>query len=177
MKPGSVMEEFNVDAFHESMMEYKNQPGKGVIIEAYRGLMDYFNGLRGYFQKKYSELSVSGSVYYGFMDMTYFTVIPESFKRRKLKVAIVFLHEAFRFEVWLSGANKSVQAEYWNLVRERRWNQYHIPSTTKGADSIIEYIVVDKPDFRDLDTLTAEIERGPLKVIDDVENFLASQES
>ena len=173
MKLGSVMEEVNVDAFHESMMEYKNQLANGVIIEAYRGLMDYFNGLRVYFQKKYPEFSVSGSVYYGFMDMTYFAVFPESFKRRKLKVAIVFLHEAFRFEVWLSAANKTVQTEYWNLVRERGWKKYRIPSTTKGVDSILEYIVVDEPDFRDLDAVTGQIERGTLKFISDVESFLA----
>ena len=175
MKPGSVLEEFNVDAFHEAMMEYRSQLAKGAIIAAYRGLMDYFNGLRGYFQKKYPKVSVSGSVYYGFMDMTYFAVFPESLKRRKLKVAIVFLHEAFRFEVWLSAANKAVQAEYWNLVRERGWKKYRIPSTTKGVDSIIEHIVVDKPDFRDLDSLTEQIESGTLIFIDDDENFLSQQ--
>ena len=164
-----------MDAFHESMMEYKDQLTKGAIVSAYRGLMEYFNGLRVFFQKKYPAFSVSGSVYYGFMDMTYFAVFPESLKRRKLKVAIVFLHEAFRFEVWLSGANKNVQTEYWKLVQEKEWNQYRIPSTTKGVDSIIEHIVVDNPDFSDLDAVTEQIERGTLKFIADVENFLSKQ--
>ena len=169
------MEEFDVDAFHESMMEYKDQLTKGAIVSAYRGLMEYFNGLRVFFQKKYPAFSVSGSVYYGFMDMTYFAVFPESLKRRKLKIAVVFLHEVFRFEVWLSAANKTVQTEYWNLVRERGWKKYRIPSTTKGFDSIIEHIVVDNPDFRNLDAVTEQIERGTLKFIDDVENFLSKQ--
>jgi hypothetical protein len=171
-----VKEEFDVDAFHESMMEYKEQLTKGAIVSAYRGLMDYFNGLRVFFQKKYPAFSVSGSVYYGFMDMTYFAIVPESLKRRKLKVAIVFLHEAFRFETWLSGANRTVQREYWKLVKEKKWEEYRIPSPAKGVDSILEYIVADSPDFRDLDTLTKQIERGTLKFIDDVEKFLATQE-
>ena len=59
--------------FHESMLEYKRQLEKGVIQEAYRGFMTYFNSLRTYFNKTYHEHSVSGSIYYGYMDMTYFS--------------------------------------------------------------------------------------------------------
>jgi hypothetical protein len=90
-----------------------------------------------------------------------------------LKVAIVFIHDTFRFEVWLAGYNKQVQTKYWKLVKESDWNKYHIPLTTKGVDSIIEYILVENPDFSDLDTLTKQIERGTLKFIKDVENFLS----
>ena len=147
---------------------------KGTIIEAYRGLMEFFNGLRIHFRNKYPDFPVSGSIYYGFMDMTYFSIFPKSLKRRKLKIAIVFLHEAFRFEVWLSGQNKSVQAKYMNLIRESGWKKYHIPSTTKGVDSIIEHILVDDPDFSDLEVLTKLIERGTMKFTKDVENFLST---
>ncbi len=167
------MEEFVMASFHEQMMEYRRQLAKGSIIEAYRGLMDYFNRLRGYFQKQYPEYGVSGSVYYGFMDMTYFALFPESLKHRKLKIAIVFLHEEFRFDVWLSGSNRKVQTEYWKVVQEREWDEYRIPIIAKGVDSILEYVVVENPDFRDFDALTQQIERGTLKFIDDVENFLS----
>ena len=159
-------------SFPEAMNEYRKQMEKGVIIDAYRGLMDYFNKLRVYFQKKYPEYGVSGSVYYGFMDMTYFALFPDTLKRRKLKIAIVFLHEAFRFEVWLSAANKTVQTKYWTLVRESGWKKYRIPSTTKGVDSIIEHVAVDPPDFRDSDALTQQIERAVLTFIEDVESVL-----
>ena len=106
------------------------------------------------------------------MDMTYFSIFPKTLKDRKLKIAIVFLHETFRFEVWLAGVNKQVQTKYWKLIKESDWNKYHIVSTTKGADSIIEYVLVDNPDFSDLDTLTKQIEREALKFIKDVERFL-----
>ena len=86
--------------------------------------------------------------------MTYFSFFPKSIKLRKLKIAIVFIHDAFRFEVWLAGYNKQVQSKYWKLFKESDWNKYHIVSTTKGVDSIIEYILVDNPDFSDLATLT-----------------------
>ena len=93
-----TMAELNMGSFHEYMGEYRKQLEKGAIKAAYRGLMEYFNALRLHFKNKYPDYVVSGSVYHGYMDMTYFSFFPKSLKRRKLKVAIVFLHEAFRFE-------------------------------------------------------------------------------
>jgi hypothetical protein len=90
-----------------------------------------------------------------------------------LKIAIVFIHDKCRFEVWLGGYNKQVQTEYWNLVKDSGWNQYRVPLTIKGIDSIIEYNLVNNPDFSDLDTLTKQIESGTLKFIKDVETFLS----
>ena len=105
--------------------------------------------------------------------MTYFALFPESLKRRKLKIAIVFLHEAFRFEVWLVGFNRAIQAEYWKLFTDSDWTKYHIETPAKGVDAILDHILIDDPDFRDLDALTTKIERGTLKFIKDVEGFLA----
>ena len=160
-------------SFHEYMSEYRKQMKKGDIKEAYKGLMEYIMDLRVHFKNKYPDYFVSGSIYYGYMDMTYFSFIPESLKRRKLKIAIVFIHDTCRFEVWLGGYNKQVQTEYWKLVTESGWNKYHIVPTTTGVDSIIENILVDNPDFSDLNTLTKQIERGTLKFIEDVESFLS----
>jgi hypothetical protein len=160
-------------SFHENMIEYRKQLDKGTIKEAYRELISFIMELRSYFEKKYPDYFVSGSVYYGYMDMTYFSFFPNSLKLRKLKVAIVFVHDTFRFEVWLAGYNKQVQTKSWKLFQERNWNKYRIPPTTKGVDSIIEYTLVDNPDFNDLDILTKQIENRTLKFIKDIENFLS----
>ena len=151
-----------MESFHEYMNEYRKQIKKGAIKEAYKGLMGYIMDLRTHFKNKYPDYFVSGSIYYGYMDMTYFSFFPESFKHLKLKTGIVFLHEAFRFEAWLFGYNKEVQTKYWKLIKESAWNKYRIPSTTKGVDSIMEHILVENPDFHDLDALTKRIEKGTL---------------
>jgi len=163
-------------SFNEYMLEYRKQVEKGDIQKAYKGLMEYIMSLRTYFAQKYPDHFVSGSIYYGYMDMTYFSFIPESLKQRKLKAAIVFVHETCRFEVWLAGVNKQVQAEYWKLLKESGWNKYPLVPTTKGVDSIIESILVDKPDFCDLESLTSQIESKTLKFIRDAEDFLSTQE-
>ena len=161
-----------MESFNESMEEYRKQLQKGSIQKAYLGLMEYFGSLRSYFSKKHSDYGVS-NLYFGYMDMTYFALFPKALKELKLKIAIVFLHEEFRFEVWLSATNKDVQTKYWNLVKEKNWNKYNIAPVIKGYESIIEDIIVDNPNFNDLDSLTNQIESKTLHFIDDVEGFLS----
>ncbi len=164
-----------MNSLTESMDEYRRQLKKGAIQTAYRGLMDYIMGLRAYFEKKYPEYSVSGTIYSGYMDMTYFSFFPQSLKDRGLKVGIVFVHETFRFEVWLFGYNKKIQTNYWKLFRETDFKNYRIPPTTKGVDSIVEGVLVENPDFGNLDALTNRIEVGTLKFIEDVLDFLRKE--
>jgi len=159
-------------SFNEYINEYRKQLKKGDIREAYKGLMEYFMDLRTYFKNKYPDYFVSGTIYYGYMDMTYFSFTPESLKSKKLKIAIVFIHDTCRFEVWLGGYNKQIQNKYWKLFKDRNWNKYRIVSTTKGVDFIIEHSLDNSPDFSDLDALTKKIESETLKFIKDVENFL-----
>jgi hypothetical protein len=163
----------HMESFHEYINEYRKQMEKGVISKAYKGLMGFILDLRTYLKNKYPDYFVSGSIYFGYMDMTYFSFYPKSLGDKKLKIAIVFIHESMRFEVWLAGYNKQVQSKYWKLFKESNWNKYHIVSTIKGADSILEFILVDNPDFSDLDILTKQIESATLKFIKDVENFLS----
>jgi len=162
--------------FHEVMNEYKKQLKKGDIKEAYRGLIQYFKDLRSHFNNKYPDFLVSNNIYPGYMDLTYFHFFPKSLKPLKLKIVVLFIHETFRFEVWLAGNNKKVQKEYLNLFIESNWNKYHLASTTKGVDSILDHVLIDNPNFRELDTLTKQIERGTLKFVNDVETFLSKLE-
>lgn len=120
----------------------------------------------GLFKRDWGHLQIK-------MDMTYFSFYPESIKNRNLKIAVVFIHEAFRFEVWLAGYNKQVQSKYWKLFKESGWNKYHLVPTTKGVDSILEHVLVEDPDFSSLDALTQQIERATLEFIKDIETFLS----
>ena len=105
--------------------------------------------------------------------MTYFSILPKSLKDRDLKIAIVFLYDAFRFEIWLSGKNKQVLAKYWKIINKSGWGKYKVVEPVKGVDSVVEHVLVDNPDFSDLDALTKQIERGALEFIRDIESFLA----
>jgi hypothetical protein len=163
-------------AMQESVWEYKKQLEKGKIQKAYKGILEYLMALRTDFEKQHPEWTVPGGFYMGYMDMSYFSIIPPELKDRKLKIAVVFIHEACRFEVWLAGVNKGVQANYWQKIKQSGWSKYQPVATLQGADAIIEHILVENPDFDDLELLTKQIESGTLSFITEVESFLLSTE-
>lgn len=164
-----------MESFQDYVNEYKKQLAKGTIQKAYKGLMEYILGLRTHFKNKYPEYAISGGIYYGYMDMTYFALFPELLRKRDLKIAIVFIHDACKFEAWLAGVNKQVQTKYWKLFKESDWNLYPLVPTIQGADAIVEHVLVGNPDFSDADALTKQIEGETLKFIKDIESFLSSQ--
>ena len=163
-----------MESLQASMITYKHQLQKGDIVRAYRGLMVYMQDLRTHFAKTYPDYFVSGSLYTGYMDMTYFAVSPPALKQRSLKAAIVFVHEPFRFEVWLSGVNRQIQAEWWKVIKTSGWDTYSVVPVISGSDAIVEHVLLQDPDFGDLPALTAEVERGTMHFIRDVEAFLSS---
>ncbi|MBE0687385.1 MAG: hypothetical protein IH585_15450 [Anaerolineaceae bacterium] len=164
-----------MESFHEAMMEYKQQMQLGVIPRAYRGIMDYMLGLKAYLQAEYPAYNVSGSMYFGYMDMSYFSFFSDSLQTRKLKTGIVFIHESCQFEAWLFGVNKQVQKLYWQLIKDNGWNQYPLVATTRGEDAILTHVLIEDPNFDDLDALTNQIEKGAVKFIQDVEDFFSGQ--
>ncbi len=158
----------------ESMAEFKEQLAKGAIQQAYQGLMQYMLGLRTHFEGQYPDYFISG-LYNGYMDMTYFSIVPPTLKDRKLKIAVVFVYQTFRFEVWLAAVNKQVQSSYWKLIRESGWKKYALVPSTKGADAILEHVLAEDANFGDTEALTKQLEAPILKFIRDVENFLSGQ--
>lgn len=162
--------------FQDDVMEYRRQMEKGVIQRAYKGLMEYMLALRAHFEKKHPEFIVPGGLYFGYMDMTYFAILPPGLKERQLKIAIVFIHETCRFEAWLAAVNKQVQGKYWNLIRESGWDKYHLVPELKGCDAIIDRVLVSDPDFSDLDALTKLIESEVLEFIEDIEEFITNKQ-
>jgi len=162
--------------FTEYIDEYKKQLQKGAIQKAYKGLMEYFMGLRTYLAGKYPNYFLSSNIYYGYMDMSYFSFSPRSLIERKLKIALVFIHEGCKYEAWLAGANKQVQSKYWKLFKESDWYKYPIVASLKGVDAIIVHSLADNPDFSDLDSLTKQIESKAVVFIKDIESFLSTHE-
>jgi hypothetical protein len=153
------------------MQIYRQQIKNGVISQAYKGLMNFYASFRTHLINQYPDYHIS-SIYYGYLDMTYFSFTPTILKQQRLKIAIVFLHEAFRFEVWLAAANKRIQQEYWELINLSSWRKYSLVSSTQGADAILEHILIADPDFADLDQLSHQLETSALKFTQDVVDFL-----
>ena len=164
-----------MESFDKYLPEYRKQLEKKTVKAAYQGLMKYFDNLRLQLKTKYPDYFLS-DVHYGLMDYTYIYFFPKSLKHQKLKVVILFTHESFKFEVLLAGYNRAVQAKYWKLFKEKGFNKYHLATTATEPDRFVSSVLVDNPDFGNLDALTNQIESGTQKFIQDIEGFLAKHQ-
>lgn len=161
-----------MESLNRYMAEYKKQIRKGDIVKAYRGLMDTMTEIKNRLADRHPDYTVPGSLYAGYMDMTYFAFTPTDLRGRKLKIAIVFTHEKVQFEAWLAAGNRRVQAYYAKVFRERGWDKTPITQAGKGVDAILEDVLEDSPDFEDVDALTEKIEKSALKFIRGIQDFL-----
>lgn len=161
------------DSLAGSMEYFKALLEDGRIIDAYQGLTAYFRHLRSHFESTFPHYEVPGSIYYGYLDMTYFSILTPALKDRLLKVAVVLVYQPFRVEVWLSGRNRKVQEEISCSIRQAGWQAYPLTPDPGKADSVLSQVLIEDPDFSDLEDLTARIEKGTQEFIQAVEAFFA----
>ena len=133
---------------------YKAQLQNEDIQIAYERLLKYLMAVKAYFEKTLPNKYSCGNVSPGYMDFSYFPYSDTFLKNKELRFGIVLNHKEMRFELWLMGRNAKIQKEYWNLLKNTKWNK-NKPAMPKY--SIIEIILVVEPDFDKLDELTAEI--------------------
>lgn len=146
-----------MDSLNSDIREYTLLLKKGGIRRAYTGIMAFMSALKTYLEKNYPDYA-TGALYFGYMDMTYFAFTPSDLKDKKLKIAVVYLHEGNRFEAWLGGINRKVQAEYIRLLSNKNTGKYRLSKALPGVDSIIESILIENPDFDHAEELKKQIE-------------------
>lgn len=129
------------------------------------------SGLKNYMGSKYPEFTTS-ELYFGYMDMTYFAFTPLELKKRNLKIAVVFLHEQNRFEVWLGGRNRKVQVEYLEQFKGKNIGNYKLSQMRPGVDSIIEMQIVDQPNFEPAEDLVQIIEGKTIEFANNIISIL-----
>ena len=143
---------------------YKELLKNGDVQVAYAELVKYVQKLKTVFSKDLSDTYSVGSVFQGYMDYTYFYLSNDFLKDRKLKFGLVFNHNHVRFEAWLLGQTKEVQEKYWKLLKNTKW----INGSEMPQYSIFEVVLVDDPDFDDLDALTETIKHKLISVTEDI---------
>ncbi|HSI66108.1 MAG TPA: hypothetical protein VK947_01755 [Planococcus sp. (in: firmicutes)] len=143
---------------NQLIREYTSQLQHGEIQVAYKGILEFMGKLRAAFIKKYPHNGI-GSVYQGYMDMTYFSYVTEPLKTKGLKIAVVYLHEKCAFEVWLSARNRDIAKEYESLI-SRISDDITVFHDDANPDAIIEYTLTSTPNFEDQALLMEIIDRG-----------------
>lgn len=161
-----------MQSLKNSLQTYQKLLKETEIQSAYRELISYITKLQGKFKTKHPDYEVSTNLYQGYLDLSFFTITTELLKPLQLKIAVVFLHREMRFEAWLSGRNRAVMSFYRKKLEGYNLGEYYLANDEKGMDSIIEGILVNNPDFDNLNELTAEIEFKVSKFINDIQDIL-----
>lgn len=139
---------------NDSVAIYKEQLSTSDIQKTYEFLMRYMMKIKESFKKNYSEKYSCGSVSPGYMDFTYFPFSDNYLHETKLRFGIVLNHKELQFELWLMGRNAEIQKEYWELLKTSTWNKNQ---TSMPKYSVLEAVLVDNPDFDNINELTAQI--------------------
>ena len=153
---------------------YKKQLDKGDIKEAYVGLVKYVTRLCTLLSNNLSETYSFGTIFQGYMDYTYFYYTNDFLKKRKLKMGLVLNHANMQFEIWLLGQTIPIQEKYWEQFKTTKWN---IGRTTRPQYSILEAIIIDKPDFDNLELLSEQIENKLLLVSQEIIEAIKESEA
>lgn len=143
----------------------------GELQVAYKGILEFIGKLRADFIKKYPFYDI-GSVYQGYMDMSYFSLSTKLLKDKGLKVAVVYLHEKGDFEVWLSARNREISKQYESLKNRIIPDGLAVFHDDNNQDAIIECVLTSKPDFEDQALLKTIIEQRIEKFISAITSLL-----
>jgi len=163
-----------MDSLNKVVAEYTEQLSKGQIQRAYKGIMTFMAGLKATLEHKHPDYA-SGALYFGYMDMTYFALTPPVLKDKMVKIALVYLHGQNRFEVWLAGNNRKIQAQVIEQLEKKDLNGYKVSQVSPGVDSIVESILIDRPNFDKPDELIERIAGKTAAFIDDMISLLSEK--
>ncbi len=148
---------------------YKGLLEQGDIQIAYENLRKYVMALKAHLSKKAADKYSFGNVSPGYMDFTYFPFFNDFLRSKKLRFGIVLNHQKMRFELWLMGQNAEDQVNYWELLKHTKWNKDRF---VMPRYSVLEAILIEEPDFNNLDVLTDEITIRAIDIAEEIQDFI-----
>ncbi len=152
---------------NDAVRAYTQQLNERPIQQAYRGIMAFMSQLKTRLERTHPDYA-SSAVYPGYLDMTYFALTPPGLKQRDLKLAVVYLHQECRFEAWLAGANRKVQADYVQLLSRRELGRFSLSHVQPGVDAIIASPLLEQPDFDHPEEMQSQIEATLAEFVRDI---------
>lgn len=151
--------------FSNCVNVYQKHLKRGDIQEAYTGLVKYVMKVRSILSKNLADKFSFVTLFQGYMDYTYFYYANDFLKRRKLRLGLVLNHSKMRFEIWLLGQNLETQEKYWQFFKNTKWNKNR---TVRPQYSILETVLVENPNFNNLDALSQQIEKTLITISDEI---------
>ena len=142
---------------------------EGDLPHAYRGILSALMAFKAGWEIAHPEDSV-GSLYQGYLDMSFVAVAPAVFGARRLKISLVYLHESGVFTLWLTAGNRAIQAQTSQELAKKPLGSYSLSELKPGVDAIVSQDITPPYNFDEPERLTA-------RLIDSAEQFLFDMKS
>lgn len=155
--------------FNEIAAVYREHLETDEIQEAYEKLLKYLMKVKAHLEKSLSDRYSFGNISPGYLDFSYFPFFDDYLRKEKLRFGVVLNHKKMRFEIWLMGQNSEIQKNYWEILKDTKWNKQQIKMPKY---SVLENVIVDNPDFDNLDSLTAKIEKESVRISNEIVEHL-----
>ena len=147
--------------------DYKNIIQTTNLQQGYQEFIKFFRYLRIYLEKELQDYIFTGNIVENNMDYSYFQFTDKELKTKGLKIVIVFVHKEFNYQVWLSGVNRRIQAEYYNKLKGFN-NKYILTTNPEKLDYIFKNELISECCYDNLDKLMNEIKYKVTDFIADI---------
>lgn len=109
----------------------------GDLVRAYRGILAQLAQFKTAWEQAYPADHV-GTLYQGYLDMSFVAFAPEALAQKRLKISLVFLHSGCEFALWLTAGNRAIQKSVSDALKSVPLGGYHLARLEPGVDAIIE---------------------------------------
>lgn len=157
---------FDVDL----LSEYKELLQTTNLRESYQEFIKLFRYIRVALEKSMPEYKFQGNIVENGMDYSYFLFTNKNLKEKGLKMAVVFSHSNFQFEVWLSGYNRNYQSRYYDLLKGKNI-PFELTDNPTRKDYILRVKLEESVDLSDESLLIKEIKSISNKLLMFVETL------
>lgn len=96
----------------ELLCTYRDLLQSTDLQRAYQEFIRLFRYLRGELERQMPDYRFQSNISENAMAYAYFSCTDSAGKTAGLKYSVVFVHAAFRLEVWISGVNRSAQCRW-----------------------------------------------------------------
>lgn len=161
-----------IESNNANASKSKNQSKEDQKQMTYHQYVQFMKELKSFFNKEYLSDYKTGKINQASKDYTYFSLTPEELKLQKLKFVIIYDHIPNSFTICLSGQNKSIRKETWQLFKGSDWDKYHLSESINNSLMIIDHKIIEGADFSDKNKLTLKIEKESILFMNDLKEVL-----
>lgn len=120
----------------ECIESYSRAVAGGEMPRAYRGILTALSQFQSAWEQAHPEDS-TGSLYQGYLDMSFLAVTPRDLAAKRLKISLVYLHAEGVFTLWLTAGNRAIQKRVSQALRAVPLKGYALTVLEPGVDAVI----------------------------------------